>query len=155
MPDITSVVVQVPQPITSVIAQVPQSITSVIAQIPGSQGPAPTVPKYKLNEITPVAGVLTIPFGIGSTIVVNMNQDVTSVIFEGVPADGFAQRLPVYFVQDGTGGRTITGWPATMKWPSNVVPQLTSSAGAIDCFVFDTIDGGDTYLGALGAADFR
>ncbi len=34
-------------------------------------------------------------------------------------------------IQDATGSRTIT-WPATVKWPGGVAPNLSSGANAID-----------------------
>jgi hypothetical protein len=117
-------------------------------------GPAPTVPKYALTPISSSAGVLDIPFDEGSTVLITLTENVTSVTFSGIPADGFCQRLVAYIKQGGSGNYTIN-WPSSVLWPSGGVPNLTSDVGAIDCFVFDTIDGGDNILGALAAADFR
>jgi hypothetical protein len=98
--------------------------------------------------------VLQIPFNVASTILVNLDQDVTTVNFTGLPTASFAQRLVVYFKQNGVGGHTVA-WPNNVLWPAGGVPNLTQDPNAIDCFVFDTIDGGTTILGALAAADFR
>lgn len=53
--------------------------------------------------------------------------------------------------QDATGGRTAT-WPASVKWPSNTAPTITSTASKGDKLVF-TADG--TYWwGTLGGQNY-
>ena len=53
--------------------------------------------------------------------------------------------------QDSTGGRTAT-WPASVKWPSNTAPTITSTASKGDKLVF-TADG--TYWwGTLGGQNY-
>lgn len=50
-------------------------------------------------------------------------------------------------VQDaGASGYTVT-WPASVDWPSATAPTLTSTASAVDMFVFTTNDGGTTFYG--------
>lgn len=139
---------------TVVEVQVSDGPTVIEVSVPGAQGPAPTVPKYSLNEITSEAGALDIPFDEGSTLLVTLTEDVDTLTFSGAPGDGFAQRLVVYIQQDDTGGWEIT-WPNNILWPSGGVPEVTLAANALDCFVFDTLDGGDTILAARAAADFR
>lgn len=39
-------------------------------------------------------------------------------------------------VQDGTGSRTITTWPAGIRWPSGTAPTLSTTAGAINIVSF-------------------
>lgn len=41
----------------------------------------------------------------------------------------------MWFIQDGTGSRTIT-WNAVFKWPLATAPVLSTGAGAIDMFNF-------------------
>jgi hypothetical protein len=40
--------------------------------------------------------------------------------------------LMLKVVQDGSGSRTITSWPGTVRWPGGIAPTLTTTAGAID-----------------------
>jgi len=49
--------------------------------------------------------------------------------------------------QDGTGSRTVT-WFSTIKWPGNVVPTLTTTAGKIDVFGF-IVTSADNYEGFI------
>lgn len=60
--------------------------------------------------------------------------------------------------QDGTGGRLIT-WPGSVVWPGGITPTLATAINALDEFVFESTDGGTTWLGhhigagtALGTA---
>lgn len=50
------------------------------------------------------------------------------------PADG--QVLRVLFIQDGTGGRTIT-WGSQYKFPGGVSPVLSTGAGEVDLAGFE------------------
>ena len=51
-------------------------------------------------------------------------------------------------LKTGVGGYSVTSWGATVKWPSNVTPNVTGTASRTDKFVF-TADG--TYwLGSVG-----
>lgn len=45
-------------------------------------------------------------------------------------------RLTLRIVQDGTGSRTISTWPATVKWAGGVAPTLTTTAGGVDIVTF-------------------
>lgn len=53
----------------------------------------------------------------------------------------------IRLVQDGGGNRTVT-WFSTIKWPSNVVPVLTTSANKTDVFGF-ICTGSGTYDGFI------
>jgi hypothetical protein len=54
-------------------------------------------------------------------------------------------------IQDATGGRTIT-WPASVKWPSAVVPTLSTTASAED--IVTCYYNGTNYYCQIGL-DFR
>jgi hypothetical protein len=53
--------------------------------------------------------------------------------------------------QDATGSRTVT-WPATVKWPGNTAPTITSTASKLDKYVF-TADGTNWY-GSNGGQNY-
>lgn len=57
------------------------------------------------------------------------------------------QTLTVRVVEDGTGGRTLT-WP-TLKWPGGTVGAATTTAGAINLYIF--YFDGTNYLAQLAA----
>jgi hypothetical protein len=69
----------------------------------------------------------------------------TTFTFSNPPATGTAYGFTLKVTQDST-ARTIT-WPASVDWPSATAPTLSTASGAVDVFVFFTIDGGTTYYG--------
>ena len=75
---------------------------------------------------------------------VNLNANVTALTFANAPAGKFVV-FAVAFLQDGTGGRTIT-WPAAVQG-SPVQPS--PSAGALTIMSFATWDGGATIWQAV------
>jgi len=59
----------------------------------------------------------------------------------------------LYVIQDGTGTRTIT-WNSVFKWPAGVAPTLTTTAAAVDMFLFCSYDGTNLYC-ENGAFDIK
>lgn len=63
---------------------------------------------------------------------------------------GAASGLIFKIIQDATGSRTITTWPATVKWAGGAAPTLSTAANAVDIvsFYWD----GTNYWGACANA---
>ena len=83
----------------------------------------------------------------------NTLSENTTFTFSNPPANGTAYGFSLKIVQDASAsGYTVT-WPAAVVWPSadqyaaSGAPQLTSTASAVDQFVFYTHDGGTTWQG--------
>ena len=93
-----------------------------------------------------VDGVLSLNVAQADTFRIDLAGDVTSVVLTGWPASGLSKRVAIYFVQDAVGSRAVT-WPAAWKWSAGVAHALSTDPGAIDCFVFVSIDGGATVFG--------
>jgi hypothetical protein len=71
----------------------------------------------------------------------------TTFTFSNPPASGTAYGFSLKIVQDASAsGYTVT-WPTSVDWPSATAPTLTSTASAVDQFVFYTHDGGTTWYG--------
>ena len=71
----------------------------------------------------------------------------TTFTFSNPPASGTAYGFSLKIVQDASAnGYTVT-WPTAVDWPSATAPTLTSTASAVDQFVFYTHDGGTTWYG--------
>ena len=71
----------------------------------------------------------------------------TTFTFSNPAASGKASGFTLKIVQDASAsGYTVT-WPAAVDWPSGTTPALTSTASAVDQFVFYTHDGGTTWYG--------
>jgi len=59
---------------------------------------------------------------------ITLTADVTAVTLPN-PIPG--KPLVLQFVQNGTGGWTVTGWPASVKWSGGVAPVMSAAANAI------------------------
>lgn len=92
----------------------------------------------------------TIDWTLGNNQKVTMTGNCT---FTFNPAPGSVTRILLQLIQDGTGSRTVTAWPATVKWPSGSPPTLTTTATTgidiVSCFY----DGTNYYC--TDALDFR
>ena len=83
----------------------------------------------------------------------NTLSENTTFTFSNPPASGTAYGFSLKLVQDASAsGYTVT-WPAAVVWPNleqyqaTGAPRLTSTASAVDQFVFYTHDGGTTWQG--------
>lgn len=119
-----------------------------------------TQPKLKDIRETPVSvgisgGAVTFDFSLGNFFYVNLNANITSISFSGVPANGNVAHFICEFTQDATGGRTVAGWPSAVKWPGGTAPTITATANAVDIIAGYTRDGGTKYRLARAHADSR
>lgn len=86
---------------------------------------------------------LTIDWDDGQKQKVTLTDDCTFTFTAPDGVGNFILRL----VQDGTGNRTVT-WPASVLWPGNSAPTLSTAAAAIDLVAF-YVDG-TNYYGVFG-----
>jgi hypothetical protein len=78
----------------------------------------------------------------------------TTFTFSNPASSGKASAFTLKIVQDASAsGYTVT-WPASVDWPNATAPTLTSTASAVDIFVFITHDGGTTYYGFTAGQAF-
>lgn len=86
------------------------------------------------------SGTLTIDLTDPSYYRVTLNQNVTTINFTNYTA-GDAPVFIIEFVQDGTGGRTVT-WPGTVVADDGgSIPSPTPTAGVSTLYSLSTIDG--------------
>ena len=77
----------------------------------------------------------------------------TTFTISNPPASGTAYGFSLKIIQDAVPSNYTVTWPAAIIWPrldqyvSSGVPRLTSTASAVDQFVFYTHDGGTTWYG--------
>ena len=77
----------------------------------------------------------------------NTLSENTTFTFSNPPASGTAYGFSLKIVQDASAsGYTVT-WPSAVDWSDGNAPTLTSTASAVDQFVFYTHDGGTTWYG--------
>lgn len=83
---------------------------------------------------------LTVNFNNGNFIQINLVSNITSLTLSNASPGIYIFEL----TQDSTGNRTVT-WPASVKWPGNVPPVLSTSAGKID--IITLVYDGSNYYG--------
>lgn len=98
------------------------------------------------QSVSSSSGTTTINCETGNVFASTLSEN-TTFTFTNPPASGTAYGFSLKIVQDASGsGYTLT-WPTTIDWPNAIIPTLTSTANAIDQFVFYTHDGGSNWYG--------
>jgi len=99
------------------------------------------------SAITSSSGTATLDCEAGNVFSLTLSENVTTFTWSNPPASGTAYGFSLKIVQDASAsGYTVT-WPTSVDWPSATAPTLTSTASAVDQFVFYTHDGGTTWYG--------
>jgi len=105
------------------------------------------------GTITSSSGTATINCEAGNVFSLTLSENVTSFTWSNPPSSGTAYGFSLKIVQDASAsGYTIT-WPTSVDWPSATAPTLTSTANAVDQFVFYTHNGGVTWYGFTAGLD--
>ena len=99
-----------------------------------------------IQTVTGAADGATVTFDVskGNVHTVTLGGNRTLAISNETAGQYFSIEL----TQDGTGSRTVT-WFSTIVWSSGTAPTLTTTAGAIDVFIF-RVTSADNYLGFIG-----
>lgn len=94
------------------------------------------------------AGSITFTLSTSNAYEVELTSNITSITLSNAPPTGQYGELIIKFIQDGTGSRTVAGWPASVKWPSGAAPVITTTATTgVDIVTLKTWDGGTTWYG--------
>lgn len=109
----------------------------------------PELKDYAVTHTTPTisSGAVTFDCANGNSFNVSLTENITSITLSNPPASGNYGEIVIEFKQDATGSRTVSGWPASVKWAGGSAPTITSAANSIDKVVLSTRDGGATWLG--------
>jgi hypothetical protein len=79
------------------------------------------------------SGTLTVDFSAGQKHTVTLNASPSTIVFTA-PA-GIGNFMLV--IKQGTPNtNTMTGWPATVKWPGGTAPTITTGASKVDVLSF-------------------
>lgn len=96
----------------------------------------------KKTAVSVSTNAFTIDLSKGTHFVVSLTANVTSITFSNTLADSnYAQNFTIALTQDATGSRTVTGWPAAVKWVSGSAPTATTTATKTDLVSCLTYDG--------------
>lgn len=101
-----------------------------------------------------ITGTASVNLANGNVFYLTLTGNVTSFNLSGATT-GKACAITVYLKQGAT-ARTVS-WSlasGSLKWAGGSVPTVTASANAIDCFVFETLDGGTTWFGSVVGQNF-
>lgn len=103
-----------------------------------------------VTTVTSTSNAVTIDLSLGYAFSHTFTEN-TTFTFSNPLATGKNTGFKLFLTNDGT-GRTPT-WPAAVIWPDGDEPDLTT-ASQKNVLVFETIDGGTVWYGALaiGAA---
>lgn len=101
-----------------------------------------------VSTLTGVTGSQELNLTNGNVFNVTMTG-ATTFTFTGATS-GKACSFSLYLHQ---GTSTTVTWPTSVKW-SGGKPTLSTTSGAIDILVFETLDGGTTWYGSLVGTNF-
>ena len=73
--------------------------------------------------------------------------EATTFSFTFPPASGTSNAFTLIVQQDSGSNFYGVIWPSSVKWTRSLTPALTNVAGAVDIFVFFTVDAGVNYYG--------
>ena len=110
----------------------------------------PEIKDYSITSTTPTSssGAITFDCANGNAFQVTLTENITGVTLSNPPASGLYGEIIIKFVQDGTGSRTVGGWPGAVKWPGGTAPTITTTATTgTDLVTLKTWDGGTTWYG--------
>ncbi len=100
-----------------------------------------------VSSTTYSGSTVNIDWSLGQTAMVQLNQS-TTITFSNVSA-GTSIRAIV--CQDGTGSRTVSSWPSSMRWQTGFAPTLTTGANKCDIMSFLTGTSTASVFGATSA----
>jgi hypothetical protein len=106
----------------------------------------PAIKRYKevFFDNGTTGGAITADYNNGNCQRFTLNANSTLAVSNFPSAGAFSGSMTIKFIQDATGGRTMT-WPASFKFPSGSSNVLSVGANAVDIITIYTDDDGTTY----------
>ena len=100
------------------------------------------------QAVTISSGAVTFDCEVANSFSVSLTENITSITISNPPASGNKGIIEIEFTQDGTGSRTVSGWPASVLWAGGSAPTITTTATTgSDDIVLRTRDGGTSWRG--------
>lgn len=91
------------------------------------------------------AGVVTVDLSLGDYFTLNLNANVTSLVFTNLPGSG---RGFSKFIQITQTGAFTVDWPSSFRWEGGSADAVSGSA-AVDLLAITSIDNGATLHATL------
>ena len=126
------------------------------ASIAGGDKVASALELKDVGETAPAAGSITgsitRSFADGAVQELTLTGNVVALSISNPPASGIAGTI-TFIINHGTGPFTWAH-PSGIKWPGAVAPTMSSGTNDISIVSYMTRDGGATWYGFFGGADF-
>ena len=110
----------------------------------------PELKDYSLTSTSPTisSGAVTFDAALGNAFQLTLTENVTAITLSNPSPTGKYCELIIKMIQDGTGSRTVAGWPAGVKWPGGTAPTITTTlTTGTDLISLKTWDAGTTWYG--------
>lgn len=107
----------------------------------------PELKDYAITSSSPAstAGAITFDLAVSNAFEHTLDENITAITLSNPPASGKYGEIIIKFTQDAAVARTITGWPAGVKWPGGTEMSMTATLSAVDMVHLATWDGGTTW----------
>ena len=108
----------------------------------------------EFTAVTSTSNATTVNSHDGTTFSHTLTEN-TTFTFSNPATSGKSSGFALKIVQDASASGFTVTWPSAVDWPGGTAPTLTSTANAVDQFVFYTHDGGTTWYGFVAGQDLR
>jgi hypothetical protein len=108
----------------------------------------------EFTAVTSTSNATTVNSHNGTTFSHTLTEN-TTFTFSNPAASGKSSGFALKIVQDASASGFTVAWPSAVDWAGGTAPTLTSTANAVDQFVFYTHDGGTTWYGFVAGQDLR
>ena len=106
----------------------------------------------EFTAVTSTSNATTVNSHDGTTFSHTLTEN-TTFTFSNPATSGKSSGFALKIVQDASASGFTVTWPSAVDWPGGTAPTLTSTANAVDQFVFYTHDGGTTWYGFVAGQD--
>jgi hypothetical protein len=107
----------------------------------------PELKDYSITSSSPASttGAITFDCLLSNAFEHTLDENITAITLKDPPATGRYGEMVIKFTQDAVTLRTITGWPAGVKWPGGTEPTMTQTLSRVDMVHLATWDAGATW----------
>lgn len=100
-----------------------------------------------IQTVSSASNAMTIDCTLGNHVNTTLTENTTLTLTNPSPTGN--KCVVVWAItQDGSGSHTVT-WPASVKWPNNIAPTLTTTINLTDEIVLTTHNAGTTWRGSV------
>ena len=103
-----------------------------------------------VSSVSSVSGVLTLDCSSANYFTTTLTENITSIVYSGVPIAGSAYGMALEVTQASTAYSLAF---TNVTWPGGLAPTLSSGSGDKDVFTLITRDGGTSWTGVIVGQD--